>query len=164
MSPLRRRVTASVLAATAALTMGACGTNFSAQTNQQYQAAEGANSRGEVDVMNTVLVADEDGAGVVSAGVVNQTDDPQTITAVTITTGDGQSLTVEAPKTPVEVPAGDIVTLGQTGGDALYVVPEGAEAGDYVTISLTFSDAPATEVDAPTVARSETYAEVAPAS
>jgi len=160
---IRRRTTAAAVAAAATLALSACGTNFSAQTNQQYQAAEGANQRGEVDSMNTVLVADEDGKAVVSAGLVNKTDEEQKLTGVSITTKDGRQLTVESPGGDVTIAAGKITTLGSDAANA-FTVPADAKAGDYVTITFSFSGAQDTEVDAPTVARSATYDSVVPAS
>lgn len=153
---IRRRTTVSAVVAAAVLGLSACGTNFSAQTNQQYQAAEGANQRGEVDAMNTVLVADEDGTGVLAAGLVNKTDSAQKLTGVTITTSDGKQLTVDAPAEAVTVPAGKIVSLGQADTDA-FSVPEGAAAGRYVTVTFSFSNAQDTVVEAPSAARSDTY-------
>ena len=160
---LRRRVTASALACAAVFALGACGTSFSAQTNQQYQAAEGANARGDVDAMNTVVVADEAGTGVVSVGLVNKTDAKQTLTGITITTADGSKIAVSAPAADVEIGPGDIVTLGSS-DELAFRIAEGAEAGDYVTISFAFSDARATEVKAPTVMRNHTYESVVASS
>lgn len=153
---IRRRTTVSAVAAAAVLGLSACGTSFNAQTNQQYQAAEGANQRGEVDAMNTVLVADEDGTGVLAAGLVNKTDSAQKLTRVTITTSDGKQLTVDAPAEAVTIAPGKIVSLGQTEADA-FSVPDGAAAGRYVTVTFSFSHARDTEVDAPSAARSDTY-------
>lgn len=159
---LRRRVTATALASAAVLALGACGTSFSAQTNQQYQAAEGANVRGDVDAMNTVLVADESGTAVVSAGLVNKTDAEQTLTGVTINAG-GQQLKVEPPASEIVIAPGRIVTLGSTADNAFKVLSN-AKAGAYVTFTFTFSDAKDTVVEAPTVARSATYESVVPAN
>jgi len=162
-STLIRRATASAIAATAVIALSACGTSFSAQTNQQYQAAEGTNQRGEVDSMNTVLVADDAGTAVVSAGLVNQTDTAQTLTDVTITTADGTTLDVTPPAGDVTIQPGKIVTLGSDSAN-LFGVAADAVAGRYVTITFEFSDAEDTRVDAPTVARNHTYESVVPYS
>lgn len=159
MSILRRPAAAGAFALTAVFALGACGTSFNAQTNQQYQAAEGANQRGDVNSMNTVIVVGEDGTGVVSAGLVNKTDDEQTLSEITVADADGQELEVSAPSEDVTIRSGAIVTLGSSEENVFSV--EGAEAGDYVTVTLSFEDAAETEVNTPVVERSETYEEVA---
>src|SRR4051794_11198165 len=63
----RRRIAAAAIATTALLTLGACGTSFNAQTSKVYQASVGADHRGDLDVMNTLLVANEDGSATLSA-------------------------------------------------------------------------------------------------
>ena len=65
----RRRIAATALAMTAALTLGGCGTSFNAQTTHIYQPAVGANHHGEMDVLNTLLVANDDGSATLSAGI-----------------------------------------------------------------------------------------------
>ena len=89
MSSVRRRL-AATFATTTLLALSACG--FDAQTNQQYQAAVGANLYGDVDVLNSVLVANDDGSATVSAGFVNNTDDEQGLSSVSVTTMDGNEL------------------------------------------------------------------------
>src|SRR4051794_15688522 len=71
-SPVRRRrLAAASLAVTTMLSLGACGTGFSAQTNQVYQPAVGADARGDVDALNTLLVANPNGSATVSVGLQN---------------------------------------------------------------------------------------------
>jgi copper(I)-binding protein len=152
-SARRRRLTAVSLAAVAGLTLSACGTSFGAQTNQVYQPAVGANARGEVEAHNTQLVSNNDGSATLSAALVSNLDDSQMLSSVTVTDAAGQDLTVRNPKTPVELPSGELVTIG--GKDGAFIVAEGAEAGAYVTITLTFSGAEELTVRAPVMPRSE---------
>lgn len=154
-----RRLLTGALVLTSTLAIGACGTSFDAATNQQYQAAEGANARSEVNSMNTVVVADESGSGVLSAGLVNETETEQTLTGITVTTSAGEELEIEPPAEDVVIPALGLVTLGSS-EETAFTVPLGAEAGTYVTVVLTFSDAVDTEVQTPVVDRSETYESV----
>ena len=66
----RRRIAATALATTALLSLGACGTSFNAQTSKVYQAAVGADHRGELDVMNTQLVANDDGSATIQRTII----------------------------------------------------------------------------------------------
>lgn len=145
----------------AALALGGCSdTNFSAQTNQQYQPAIGANVRGDVDVLNTLLVANPDGSATLSAGVVNQSDDDDSVTGVTAATLGGDTLTVTTPATDMPLPSQQIVPLGKSGGTGVYAV-SGAPIGKYVRLTLTFATAPPAVIEAPVVTRGEYYADIA---
>ena len=158
MSSVRRRL-AATFAATALLALSACG--FDAQTNQQYQAAVGANAHGDIDVLNAMLVANEDGSATVSAALVNKTEDAQTLTSVTVTTLTGEALVVRSPKLPpLPLPADVLTNLGFAGDTVSYIVTQGAEAGFYVKITFSFSDAAAVTVEAPVVARTGQYDKV----
>jgi copper(I)-binding protein len=158
-SPVRRRgLSAAALAVTAGLTLSACGTSFGAQTNQVYQPAVGANARGDVDSHNTQLVGNGDGSATLTAALVNNLDEEQTLTSVEVTDDKGDALTVRSPKTALPLPSGTLVTLGRA-DTAVYIVTEGAEPGDYVDITLTFSDSGPLSVKAPVVARADHAAE-----
>lgn len=171
MTTLRRRLLATSTATLAALALGACGTSFNAQTNQQYQAAEGANLNGEVDVKNAVLVVAEDGSATVSAGIVSQLDEAEAITNVTVDGPDGPLDVVRLARSVLQLPAKDIVTLGSSRENAFTVQDAGDIAGRYVTLTISFDSSPDVTIDAPAVERSATYdsvfegtAEVTPAS
>lgn len=151
----RRRLSAATLVAIAGLTLSACGTGFDAQTNQVYQPAVGANARGDVESHNTQLVENGDGSATLSAAVVNTLEDDQTLTGVEVANEDGESLTVRAPKIALPLASGQLVTLGGVDTEGVYVVTEGAEPGDYVTITLSFSDSAPLEIQAPVVARAD---------
>lgn len=149
------------MAATALLTLGACTRGFDAQTNQQYQAAVGANSHGDVDVLNALLVANEDGSSTVSAAFVNKTDTEQRLASVTVTTLTGEELVVRSPKLPpLPIPTDVITALGSAGDTASYTVTQGAEAGLYVKVTFTFSDASPVTMEVPVVARTAEYDKV----
>ncbi len=158
MSSVRRRL-AATFAATTLLALSACG--FEAQTNQQYQAAVGANAHGDIDVLNALLVANEDGSATVSAGFVNKTEDEQNLESVTITTLAGEELDVRSPELPtLPVPVDVVTTLGSAGDTASYTVTQGAEAGYYVKITFSFSDAAPVTIEVPVVARTADYDKV----
>ncbi len=158
MSSVRRRL-AATFAATALLALSACG--FDAQTNQQYQAAVGANSHGDVDVLNAMLVANDDGSATVSAALVNKTDDEQRLASVTVTTLAGEELVVRSPKLPpLPLPADVLTNLGSAGDTISYSVTQGAKAGFYVKVTFTFSGTSPVTIEAPVVARTAAYDKV----
>jgi hypothetical protein len=151
----RRRLAATALATTALLALGACGTGFSAQTNQVYQAGTGANHRGELDVLNTLFVANDDGTATLSASIVNNTDHQQELTSVEVTTLDGKQLEVKSTKKRLPLKPG---ILSLVGG---FWITKDATAGDYVKATLSFSDAAPVTIEAPVVTRTAEYDKVA---
>ena len=155
MSSVRRRLAATSFAAAALLALGACG--FEAQTNQVYQAAAGANSHGDVDVLNAVLVANEDGSATVSAGFVNNTKDEQALSNVTVTTMDGKELVVRGLRSLLPLPTGRLSSLGYASDAGGFRVTKGAEAGYYVKVTFTFTDSAPVTIEAPVVARTAEY-------
>lgn len=155
----RRRLSAATLAAIAGLTLSACGTGFDAQTNKVYQPAAGANERGDVESHNTLLVGNSGGSATLSAAVVNTLDDDQTLTGVEVTNEDGDSLTVRSPKIALPLPSGKLVSLGSVDAGGVYVVTAGAEPGDYVKVTLSFSDSGPLTIQTPVIARSDSAAE-----
>jgi hypothetical protein len=160
----RRRLAATTIAATAALTLGACGTGFSAQTSQVYQATVGANHRGEMDVLNALLVGNEDGSATLSTSIVNHTDAPETLSAVNVTTLDDKELAVRSTKMQLPLPVDRLTIVGGASDAGGFWVSEGAKPGDYVRVTLTFSDAAPVTIEAPVVSRTEEYATVSGAA
>lgn len=156
----RRRLAATALAVTAGLTLGGCGTGFNAQTNQVYQAGVGANHRGEMDVLNTLLVANDDKSATLSAAIVNNSGSEQSLSSVTVTTLTDEKLTVRDATSPVQLPQDALSPVGATEAGG-FRVTDGATAGSYVKVTLTFSDAAPVTIQAPVVARTAQYAGVA---
>ncbi len=162
MRPLRRPI-AAVAAAAATVALSGCSlssTSFGAQTNQQYQAAVGANVTGEVDVLNTLLVANADGTATLSAGLVNHEDADDTVAGVSAQTLSGQNLPVTAAEEDVVLPFDQLVPLGSAGEPGVYTV-SGAPIGQYVRVVVSFENAPDSTIEAPVVERSEMYSGVA---
>ncbi|MEJ7635943.1 hypothetical protein [Aeromicrobium sp.] len=156
----RRRIAAAALAVTAALTLGGCGTGFDAQTNQRYQAGVGANHHGEMDVLNTLLVANEDGSATFSTSIVNNGNADQTLSSVEVTTLDDQPLEVSSTKTLLPLQA-DVLSVVGGAADAGGFLVSDAATGAYVKVTLTFSDAAPVTIEAPVVARTAEYEQVA---
>lgn len=157
MSSARRRLAATSLAA-ALLALGACG--FDAQTNQQYQAAVGANLHGDVDVLNALLVANEDGSATVSAGFVNNTDSEQSLSSVSVTTMADEELAVRGLRAQLPLPEGKLATLGFNSDAGGFRVTEGAEPGYYVKVTFSFTDSAPVTIETPVVARTAAYDKV----
>jgi hypothetical protein len=130
-----RRLTAATLMLTAALGLTACGTGGSTQTNQQYQPGIGANVRtGDVRLYNALLVANTDDTYALSVGLLNTTDEEQTLESVTVRPLEGSGSVTAEPALPVEL---------------------------QPRLTLTFSSGDEVEVEAPIVARTSTYSDVA---
>lgn len=156
----RRRIAATALATTALLTLGACGTSFDAQTNKIYQAAVGADHRGDIDALSTLLVANEDGSATLSTSLINNTDTDHELTSVQATTLDGKTLEVRGDE-PLKAPRGVLTPVGSATGTSGFWITEGATAGAYVRLTLTFTDSAPITIEAPVVTRTAEYANVA---
>lgn len=160
MSTVRRRLlAATALVATAALTLGGCGTGFGAQTNKVYQAAVGADHRGEMDVLNTLFVVNDDTSATLSAGIINNTQADQSLSSVTVTTLDDKVLPVRSTKLPL--PTGVLSTVGGASDTSGFRIAGGAIAGTYVKVTLSFDDSAPVTIQAPVVARTAEYDDVA---
>lgn len=156
-SPRLRSAAATLIAATALALAGCSGTGVDAQTNQQYQAGVGANLRtGQVQLYNTLAVDNGDGTATVSAVIVNTSDETQKLDAVSASTADGTTL--ESQTAPAIIGPGDSFNTGPAG---TIVLTGGAEAGDYVTLTLAFNRAGDVSIEAPVVTRTEMYDDVA---
>lgn len=143
------------------LALGGCGTSFSAQTNQVYQPAVGANARGDVDVLNTLLVANTDGSATISAGLQNNLDEADQLSSVSVTTLDDKPLNVRSPRIMLPIEPGVLTTIGNVKESAVFLVEEGAEEGAYVKVTFTFSTSAPLTIEAPVVARNAEYDGVA---
>ena len=152
-----RAVAATLFAATAVALAGCTGTGVDAQTNQQYQAGVGANLRtGQVQLYNTLAVDNGDGTATVSTVIVNASEETQKLDAVSASTADGTTL--ESRTAPAIIGPGDSFNTGPAG---TIVLAGGAEAGDYVTLTLAFDRAGDVSIEAPVVTRTEMYDDVA---
>jgi hypothetical protein len=152
----------AIVTAVALLSLGACG--FDEQTNQQYQAAVGANHRGPIDVLNTMLVANDDKTATLSASFVNHSTSEQSLSAVTMTTLAGADLPVRSTKSLVPLPKDSAATVGRVTDAGSFRVTSGAIAGRYVKVTLSFTGSPAITIEAPIVGRTPVYDSIAGAT
>jgi hypothetical protein len=155
---LARRLAAPALAVLATVALTGCGAGNEVQTNQQYQAAVGANLRtGQVQLFNALAVDNGDGTATVSTVIVNTTDQDQKLGSATATTLDGTTVPVQSAT--ASVPANGSFN---TGTDATVVLKsDDVKAGGYVDLTLTFDGAGDVRIEAPVVARTDEYAAVA---
>ncbi|MBC7631088.1 hypothetical protein [Aeromicrobium sp.] len=156
-SSRRRRLSAATTAVATVLALGACSRGFDAQTNQIYQPGVGANHRGEIDVLNTLFVSNANTTATLSASIVNNTGSSQTLSSVTVSTLNDEPLKVRAAKSPLQLPQDRQATAGGASDAGGFVVTGGAIAGQYVKVTLMFSDAGPVTIKAPVVARTPEY-------
>ena len=151
-----RRVAPGV-ALLAALGLGACsGTGVDAQTNAQYQAGVGANVRsGAIQLYNALAVDNGDGTLTLSAAVLNTTTKP--VKLIDVETGPQPEGAVGG--WPLIVGAGQLKDIGKSG--TVIIESKKLTAGEYVKVKLTFSGKNTVSVDAPIVARTAIYDNVA---
>lgn len=154
-----RRAAAAAAALTATLGLSACGTSFGAQTNQQYQAAVGADVRsGPVLALNTLFVDNGDGTATLSTTFVNKSGDEQVLRGVMVSVGDDAPVMVE-PSSQVEVPVDGSRHVGKDG--EVVVELDALTGGTYADTVFTFDSAGEVEIDAPVVRRTAMYDDVA---
>jgi hypothetical protein len=155
---LARRLAAPALAVLATVALTGCGAGNEVQTNQQYQAAVGANLRtGQVQLFNALAVDNGDGTATVSTVIVNTTDQDQKLGSATATTLDGTTVAVQSAT--ATVPANGAFN---TGTDATVVLKsKDVKAGGYVGLTLSFDGAGDVRIEAPVVARTDMYSSVA---
>lgn len=90
-----------------------CGAGFNAQTNQPYQAAEGANGEaGPIAARNFLVIADDEGRGVLHGVLVNSGDTDDRLASIRVDESVQGVKIAGASAQPL--PAGGALTLGGT--------------------------------------------------
>jgi len=158
-----------------------CAANFGAQTNQQYQPAEGTSVReGDIYALNALVVAPdspegeegegteetEDGGsasyGTVVVALVNQStnqdDADDSLQMFSATTSSGDELEAAPLPEAIVLPSGVSVQTADDG--ALRLSGPGIEPGALITLRFQFEVAAPIEVEVPVVAQGTTYADV----
>ena len=131
--------------------LSACGFNYA--TDREYTPGNGTNNMdGTVDVLNAVIVSSEDGSGTFVASLSNNSvDEPISFEALSF--GSNSTIGV-APFDPVEVPAQSFVNLGD--GQGIKVSGDIVQ-GDFIELSLAFSNGETADMDVPVVAADWEY-------
>ncbi|MBM9462383.1 hypothetical protein JL108_02910 [Aeromicrobium sp. YIM 150415] len=168
MSLRRRRIAAIALVAASPLVLSACGTSFSAQTNQQYQQSIGANLRdtdAPVQIYNGLFVDNGDGTATFSGALLARAED-QVVESVEVTSS-GTDVNASPSGTPtlVDLPNGIELTaelLAPVGADGEIIVEDDEVVeGRYALVTLNLSSGQQVSLNVPVVARSEMYSSVA---
>lgn len=157
LSPAARLLAAVAVLATLGLS-GCAGTGVDAQTNEQYQAGVGANVRtGAIQLFNALAVDNGNGTATLSAAILNTTNQSARLAAASAKGAKG--VTITTTLAPAIVGAGQMFDAGKPG--TVLLTSKKLTAGDYVTVKLTFSGGHSVTVDAPVVARTSIYDNVA---
>lgn len=123
-----------------------CGFDYA--TDRVYTPAAGINERdASVDVLGAVVVSAQPDSGTFVASFANNDQrGPATVVGLA-GAGDDQSLQADEFE-PIEIPAGGLVNLATEGG----IPVDGTfEAGDFLTVTVTFGDGESVEMDIPAV-------------
>ncbi len=153
------RIAATTLAIAATLALAGCtATGDDAQTNQQYQPGVGANLRnGQVQLYNALAVDNGDGTATLSTLVLNTTEETQKLDSALATTGDNAPVDVETA--PAIIGPKDTLNTGPAA--TVVFTGDAVKPGNYVTVTLTFDEAGDVTIEAPVVARTAMYDDVA---
>ena len=148
----RRTTALAAFALVLAPVLSSCG--FEEATDFENNIIVGANDRsGEVDVLAAVVVSAEDGEGVFVATLTNtSTTEPITLIGIT-----GEGLTITEPSM-LEVRKGGFVNLAE--GDTPIEVSGDFEAGNYVPVTLEFSNGEQAVMQVPVRRNCGDYADV----
>jgi len=143
---LRPLATAAAVLALA-VPLSSCGFDYA--TDRDYTPAGGANNReGDVDILSAVVVSAAEGSGTFVASLSNNdTDDEQSLTAVS---GDeGAGITAEEFE-PVTIAPGGLVNLADP--PAEIVLKGDFTAGDFVPLVVDFGSGERITLEVPVVA------------
>lgn len=140
-----RRTLALTLAAVLMLALTGCVKQFA--TDRPYTQAAGTNSQdAEVDVLNAVIVATEDGSGTFIATLANNSaTDAATFEALE---GIDQAQLTATEFSPMEIPALGALNLATDGG---VEVTGDFALGNFVPVSVQFGNGEQVEMDVPVV-------------
>jgi len=125
-----RHTLAGVLTVGALLAAGGCGAMSTTQVLKPAQLSDGVSvSMGTVEAQSLVLVGDKGKPGVLTGAFTNSGNQPVTVTV---------SANGASSPTPVQVPAGSLVTLGSASGQTSVVLPAlQSPAGTLTAIQLS---------------------------
>ena len=134
--------------------LSACGFNYA--TDREYTPGNGTNDlTGVVDVLNAVIVAEEDGSGTFVASLSNNAP-AEAIAFEALSFGSNSTIEV-APFEPVAVPPMGLVNLAEGQG---IKVAGAIVKGDFIELSLSFSDGETADMDVPVVAAQYEYTDL----
>jgi hypothetical protein len=151
--PSPRRHTIAVGAAVAvALAVSGCGANFGAETERQYNPAPGGYHRtGPIYLLDALVVANNNGSGVLAGTLTNQGARPDELMSVTIV-GTGGVEPATLAHGPIPIAPGAAVQLLK--GSGVRVASASLKPGYSVTMKFAFKDAASFTLGVPVLPRS----------
>ena len=153
MSKRRLRIAATAIALASTFALSACGSNFSAQTNHQYQAAVGSNVRsGPIQVFNALFVDNGDGTATFSGALLAPEDSQEIVEAAVA----GADVSLSGPITLAE---NTLFTVGSKG--EIITTLDANKIGRNIELTLTAASGDKLTVSAVVVERSAMYDSVA---
>jgi hypothetical protein len=162
-TPVAALIAAAVLGLAMASALSGCGASFDARTNVPYQPAQGITDRsGDIYLIDTLVVTDEDGNGTVVARLINKQSDDDALVSISAVDSTGQTITTEPLGQPIALgvpPAADqSVQVGTDG--ALRLTGDNVVAGDFVKLTFTFARAAPLTIEAPVVPVGTLYGDI----
>ena len=148
----RRKTALAGLAIVLAPVLSSCGFDYA--TDRDYTPGVGANDRsGTVDILSAAVVSDADGNGVLVASLSNN-DKDEAISLDSVSSEDGATFT---GLTPVDVKPQGFVNLA--GGSTPIKVTGDFAAGNFLSVTASFSNGEHVTLKAPVVRNCGYYAE-----
>lgn len=153
--PLRRKAAFACLAILFVPVLSSCGFDYA--TNREYTPSVGANNRdGQVDVLNAVIVAPEDGSGVFIASLSNNSvTEDASFDEISSEAG----LTFEG-LTPIALAPSGFVNLADPASETVIAATGEFALGDFVPVTLTFGNGEAISLKVPVVGNCGVFAEI----
>lgn len=146
---LRSKVALAAAAAVLTPALSSCGFDYA--TDQLYTPAVGTNDRdGDVNVLNALIVSTEAGSGTFIATLASDDLDEEIVFESL-----GGDVTPERFR-PVEIPRAT-TGVANLAEDGIKVTGD-FQAGNFVTVNLSFDNGQAVELEVPVVANRGVYA------
>jgi hypothetical protein len=136
-----------------ALAVSGCGANFGAETERQYNPAPGGYHRtGPIYLLDALVVANNNGSGVLAGTLTNQGTRSDQLTSVTIVGKGGAAQPATLAGGPIPIATGAAVQL--LNGSGVRVASASLKPGYSVTMKFTFKDAASFTLGVPVLPRS----------
>ena len=149
--------------------LASCGAESDPPTKAAPTPTSSANHRGDIEVLDAVLVMNDDGSATLSARIVNHTDRARALGGVTTRDADYDTYPIRffSGMHQSAIEPGAKATIGGTHDPVRIRIARGVEPGTRVPLSFRFDlidaydELPETSLKVPVVARSARYDAVA---